>query len=374
MHLAMVNAHRDSTPHVVDFLLENEEARATINTRDFDDYLPLHLLALALKGYQADDPAKRSNISKSLQLYLDAEPFPAADFLNALQSLPEWLQDTAVVSQHVRNVLNEKIVRRLPTAILMLDGYFLVVTIVCFGLTTANHIDLRFDSEGTTNDTQIFLAFLFVAATYFLLREVVQIFSLVSLGSFNAWLWDFTNWLDVAVIFLVFYYAVLMTDNSWGVSDSAFRSGVTFTQGILYVAVIIYLKSTYVDFAVFVNGVYYVVQRLLAFLIAVGVILLAFAQMFFFIYKNTELCEGSAIDEDVDFEDCRFPHCTFEESLLKVYTMMMGTFMLSSITEKECACACLIILCFFFLLLQARLGTRRDTLLVQQVWLLRSYM
>ena len=324
MHLAMVNAHRDSTPHVVEFLLQHAEGVQTANTRDSDGYLPLHLLALALRGYRADDPTKRNNVSKSLALYLNAEPYAAADFLNALQTLPDWLQDTAVVSPHVRYVLNEKIVQRLPTAFLMMDGYMLVVIIVCFGMATANHIDLRYDSTAE-NDTHGQLVFLFVGASYFLWREVIQIVSLLNLGSFSSWFYDSTNWLDVGVIFLVYYYSILMATDSAGLSNEAFRSGAAFTQGILYVDVIVFLKSTYVDFAVFVNGVYYVVQRLIAFLIAVGVILLAFAQMFFFIYKNTELCENPDPSLDLD-SGCRFPHCTFEESLLKVYTMMMGMY------------------------------------------------
>lgn len=82
-----------------------------------------------------------------------------------------------------------------------------------------------------------------------------------------------------------------------------------------------------VDFAVFVGGVFYVVQRLAAFLIAVSVILLAFAQMFYFVYLETDICKLALIEGDEDYDpslSCRFPHCTFEESLLKVYTMMMG--------------------------------------------------
>lgn len=325
MHLAMVNAHRDSTPHVVEFLLQHPEARDTTNTRDTDGYLPLHLLALALRGYRADDPAKRRNVSQSLALYLNAEPYPAADFLNALQALPNWLQDTAVVSPHVRNVLNEKIVRRLPTAILMLDGYMLVVIIVCFGLASYNHLDLRFGQPGATDTTQVPIAFLFLGASYFLLREVVQMASLVSLNSFSSYFTDPTNWLDMCVIFLVFYYTLLMVHGNWGVSNDAFRCGCAFTQGVLYVDVIVYLKSTYVDFAVFVNGVYYVVQRMIAFLIALGVILLAFAQMLFFIYKNTALCvDDPSWVPDPDVQVCSFAHCTFFYSFLKMYVMMLG--------------------------------------------------
>jgi hypothetical protein len=56
-------------------------------------------------------------------------------------------------------------------------------------------------------------------------------------------------------------------------------------------------------------------QRLAAFLLAVGVILLAFAQMFFIVYTDTPICDDTAA-----IESCGFPHCTFASSLLKVYT------------------------------------------------------
>lgn len=320
MHLAMVNAHRDSISTVLRFLLDHPASRETVNTRDQDGYLPLHLLALGLRGYKADDPVKRANVADSLAMYLEAKPNAAADFLTAIQDLPDWLQDRAVVSQHVRNVLNDKIVRPLPSAILMLDGYVLVMIIICFGVATSNHIDLRFDEENSTNNTQVPVVFLFFGGAYFLLRELIQMFSLIQLGSFSSWWLDAQNWLDVVVITLVLYFATLMLDSDFGYDKKMFRSGVAFTQGVLYLDVIVYLQSTYVDFAVFVGGVLHVVQRLSAFLTAVAVILLAFAQMFFFIYKRTELCS----DEYENEFGCKFPHCSFEGSLLKVYTMMMG--------------------------------------------------
>jgi ankyrin repeat protein len=316
MHLAMVNAHRDASPNVIRFLLDNPISKATVNSRDQDGYLPLHLLALGLRGYRADDSLKRSNVSECLSMYLNAEPVAAADFLTAIQDLPDWLQDTAVVSKHVRNVLNEKIIQRFPTSILMLDGYFLIVIIICFELTTRNHINIQL-GEGYENDTQGALVILFVGAAYFLMREFVQILSLMSLGSLSSWWVDPANWLDISVIVLVTYYGSLMVSEDFrGVT---FRSGVAFTKGILWLAVINFLKSTLVDFAVFVAGVFYVVQRLAAFLTAVGVILLAFAQMFYFIYVETEICDKN-VGNPENF--CRFPHCTFEESLLKVYTMV----------------------------------------------------
>jgi hypothetical protein len=180
------------------------------------------------------------------------------------------------------------------------------------------------------NHTQGALAILFVGAGYFLMRELVQILSLLSLGSMSSWWVDPANYLDMAVIFFALYYGVLMVhdnepDYNSGISVEWFRSGVAFAKGLFWVAVIVYLKSTLVDFAVFVGGVFYVVQRLAAFLMAVGVILLAFAQMFYFIYVETDICKNDLFTGNNELNldlVCRFPHCTFEESLLKVYTMV----------------------------------------------------
>jgi hypothetical protein len=328
MHLAMVNAHRDASPGVMRFLLDNGGLN-TVNMRDHDGYLPLHLLALGLKGYHADEFEQRKNVAECLSMYLAAEPVAPADFLTALQDLPDWLQDVAVVSPHVRNILNEKIVQQFPTSILMLDGYFLVALIVCFEIATRNHIDILFDPS-TKNHTQGSLVVLFIGGSYFLLRELVQIISLLSLGSLSSWFFDTTNWLDSAVIFVVFYFTILMAGDTVLFSNEAFRTGAAYAKGVLWCAVIYYLKSTLVDFAVFVGGVFYVVQRLAAFMLAVCVILLAFAQMFFFVYLRSPICTPFPIPVWVNltnegyFEICQFPHCTFPRSLLKVYTMMLG--------------------------------------------------
>jgi len=183
----MVNAHRDASPGTINFLLGHDASKATINTRDQDGFLPLHLLALGLKGYRTEDPDKRSNVSKCLSMYLEAEPIATADFLTAIQDLPDWLEETAVVSRHVRDVLNDKIVKRFPTSILMLDGYLFLVLIVCFAITTKNNIDLRFDPDNTENNSRAALAILFVGAAYFFFRELVQVASVMALGSFANW-------------------------------------------------------------------------------------------------------------------------------------------------------------------------------------------
>lgn len=95
-----------------------------------------------------------------------------------------------------------------------------------------------------------------------------------------------------------------------------FRTGIAVTYGIAWISVISYLKSIYIDFSVFVGGVIYVVRRLAAFLMALWIILIAFAQMFVILYRQTDHCVGDNADE--------FPHCTFINSVLRVFIMLVG--------------------------------------------------
>jgi hypothetical protein len=193
-----------------------------------------------------------------------------------------------------------------------------------FEITTGQTIDYLFTKD-TGDEIPTSGAFNFqVVVTlfcggYFLLREVVQIISLVALGNFGSWLWDMGNWLDALVIFFIFYFgSVMLAMNP--VDKEMFRSGVALAKLVLWTGVISFLKSTQVEFSVFVSGVFYVVQSLAAFLMALCVILLMFAQMFYIVYAETEFCMCSEVYEGAN----PFPHCNFLDSLLKVYTMLMG--------------------------------------------------
>jgi len=322
LHLAMVNAHRSASPDAVQFLLRT--CPQVVDMADDSGYLAISLLATSMivkLGH--DKPDAEKNAALCLQYYLDAKPTPTADFLSAVQSLPEWLRDKAVSSEHLHKVLNERIVQRFPTSILLMDGYIYLLIIVVFSLNSRWNINYRFDNEAVP--TLIPLYVQFVGGAYFLAREMAQVISMSALGTFKKWLFDVSNWLDMSVIFLVFYYGVLMIDPTLGVSDEMFRGGVAVTQGILWIAVIIYLKSTLVDFAVFVGGVVYVVRRLLAFMVSLGVILFAFAQSFYYVFSMTPSCPRDPTTGELygqwDYEN---PHCTFGRSLLKVYTMILG--------------------------------------------------
>merc|ERR1712151_1464845 len=98
---------------------------------------------------------------------------------------------------------------------------------------------------------------LYFSASYFLLREIVQVMSLMKLGSFKSWLFDVGNLLDLLLIFSVLFFTI---DMQYTITNKdAFRTGIAVTYSIAWISVISYLKSIYIDFSVFVGGVIYVV-------------------------------------------------------------------------------------------------------------------
>lgn len=244
--------------------------------------LPLRVLGeytTTIKGDDEKREEKRESVLRCLEHLLNAEPDPTADFLTTLQSLPDYLSERAVVMPVVQNLLNEKISRRFPTGVLIMDFYVLVMIIVCYSYAVVRSIEKRFDvtnTGGNAIETTKLLP-LYIGGGYFLIREIVQVVSLISLKSFNIWLYDPSNYLNVAFVFLVFYWTIRM-DIGEG-DDEVFRIGAAVSVTALWVKLLAYLRNMLIDFAVFVGGVFYVVRRLAAFLTALCVILIAFAQV-----------------------------------------------------------------------------------------------
>ena len=75
-----------------------------------------------------------------------------------------------------------------------------------------------------------------------------------------------------------------------------------------------------------------VVKRLVAFLMAVACILVAFALMFAIIYQEEELCSAKTLQQ-AECEDA-FPHCSIDRSLLKVREVSFMSFPRKFISKK----------------------------------------
>ncbi len=286
--------------------------------------LPLRVLAEFSHTLKNDsDIPHRSNVQKCLEYLLNANPDPTADFFTALQSLPNWLQERAVVLRSVQVLLNEKISQRFPTLVLMGDFYFLAIIIIAYSLNVTDSIYRRFGDQ-PDNINAANLSALYIGAGYFLAREIIQMISLISLKSFHIWVYDSSNWLNVIFIILVLYWTILM--QTGGGDKETFRIGTAVTVIVLWLKVLAFLRNMLIDFAVFTGGVFYVFRRLVAFLTALTIILVGFAQMFVTVFQNTPYCLERSVDNSTcptDDQEMR-PYCDYWSAFLNVYTMLLG--------------------------------------------------
>lgn len=385
LHFALSNAGRKTVPSAVRLLLSLN--KDIVNSIDGGP-LPLRVLGEYTTTIKNDDEKrdeKRESVQRCLEHLLNAEPNPTADFLTTLQSFPDWLSERAVVLPVVQTMLNEKISRRFPTMVLMMDFYVIVTIIVNYSFAVVQSIKLRFDVEnvnGNAIPTKMLIA-LYCGAGYFLIREIVQVISLISLKSFKIWLYDPSNYLNVAFVFLVLYWSIRMQfgsgDKDW------FRIGAAVSVTALWVKLMAYLRNMLIDFAVFVGGVFYVVRRLAAFLTALCVILIAFAQvrpinkrmkmkflfvayllflvqMFYTTFQQSDYCNEQPNDqlsrqEINDMTRCHMnmirPYCNFWQSFVGVYTMLVGEVDEQDFTSSGMATALFVVFMFLCVILLA---------------------
>ena len=353
LHFALSNAGRKASPGAVRHLLNLDNTLANSNNGP----LPLRVLAEFSQGLKKSGnvEADRPSVEKCLEFLLNADPEPTADFFTALQSLPDWLSEQAVVMPSVQVLLNEKISQRFPTAVLLLDFYFLAMIIVSYSINVVDSIKLRFNEDKADNIAAELLSPLYVGAGYFLIREIVQMISLLSLKSFHIWVYDPSNWLNVMFIFLVLYWTIQM--HTGGGDKVAFRTGTALTVIILWLKVLAFLRNMLIDFAVFVGGVFYVVQRLFAFLISLGVILVGFAQMFVTVFSNTSTCPTPLPEKELyDIscgQDTDRPFCGFWNAFLRVYSMLVGEVDETLFAESRFATVLFIVFMFLVVILLA---------------------
>ena len=206
----------------------------------------------------------------------------------------------------------------------------MALIIVFYSLSVVDSLDRRFDDDPLNDATHVrYVIPLYVGAGYFLLRELIQIISFLSLNVFKLWLYDPSNYLNVAFTAVVLSWAVVMHHGTG--DNDVFRIGSALSVIILWVKLLAYLRSMLIEFAVFVRGVFFVVRRLSAFLISLSIILIAFAQMFNTVFRQTEYCKNQPNDSrefEILLARCDEtqlrPYCEFWDSFLSVYTMLLG--------------------------------------------------
>mmetsp|Transcript_21836 Transcript_21836/g.31621 ORF Transcript_21836/g.31621 Transcript_21836/m.31621 type:complete len:778 (+) Transcript_21836:125-2458(+) len=309
LHFALGNADRQASPNVVRLLLAQNPDVVNVTDKERSD-LPLHLLATRAKSLNETQKSERENATKCLDLYLNANPHPTASFLAALQSLPEWLRDHAVVTPAVKNILNEKISQKFPTAVLMLDMYMLLAVFIFFCVAVSKSIELRDDPNEENGLPYQYVLPLYIGAIYFAMWEVLQMLSLHSLGLFNTWLSSSENYIDVVFILIILATTIVMNTGAMELDEFRIFASVSFI--VIIGNVVYFLRSIAIDFAIFINALYHIILQLITFIVVLLIFLLAFSLIFFTLFKgNDDLCPDNVF-------------CTFPSSFITSITMFLG--------------------------------------------------
>lgn len=345
LHFALSNAGRKAAPAAVRLLLN---LRPELINVSGGGKLPLRVLAEYAPSVKKSHTAERESVLRCLEHLLsseiNAENRPTPDFFTALQALPDWLQERAVVMPFVQKTLNQKIALRFPTAVLLCDFFVQILVLSFYAVSVPASIEFRFDATNSTGagrgmcggDGTVDIGCLiplYVGASYFFLRTLVQILSLMALSSLDVWFSDPSNWLDIIYIVIVYFWAVRM-GNGNGDRD-VFRTGTALSVMVLWLKLLAFLRNTYVDIAVFLGGLFYVVRRLVAFLLCLCITLIAFSQMFFTLYRGRQRCRENEellekMDNQTRFSDLQCErievevYCDRWDAFLNSFTMLLG--------------------------------------------------
>lgn len=293
--IANTKTNPKRAPKVVALLLDLTDIYVPAGTMfqtTEDSSNPLQFLANFVSQIEFREGTKEmcASIKECLPLLLNySEPTPTV--LSTLRTFPGWLLPTAVLSPHVKHILDEKIKNKFPTVLLMVDFYMQVMIILSlhFGLEA---------SDKTARDRCAIV--LFVGGSYFQLREFIQIFTLIWFGSFRTfllgWLFHFNDMLDQLYIFAVITCGVFIFKDT--TTDQVQKIVMTFSAGIFWAKLFIWMGSIKVDFSVFVSGVFYVSRAVLPYVQGIIIFLVAFTQMFITIFRSSGTYGCNEIDSD----------------------------------------------------------------------------
>eukprot|EP00567_Pseudictyota_dubia_P017070 CAMPEP_0197436570 /NCGR_PEP_ID=MMETSP1175-20131217/3999_1 /TAXON_ID=1003142 /ORGANISM="Triceratium dubium, Strain CCMP147" /LENGTH=891 /DNA_ID=CAMNT_0042965889 /DNA_START=90 /DNA_END=2765 /DNA_ORIENTATION=+ len=189
--------------------------------------------------------------------------------------------------EEVREALNQGFTQRPVLAIMMLDLYFQGFLVAMMSLATKDSLE----QNGGIYTWQ--LLFLVLAVLWRSLRELMQMASC----SYQVYITDFWNWLDISQIILVSLSVAMMNSGRSITTDTPGRILLTVTVGIVWIALLGVMKNFLYGIAVFVSSLQQIVMELIPFLVVTAVTLSAFVFMFYSANINASYCESKDLEE-----------------------------------------------------------------------------
>ena len=254
---------------------------------------------------------------------------------------------------------------RFPTVVLMLDLCMQILIMVTYMRDVDKSLDQWFDgssdqalqdalppaapNEGVRWQSSVMLdvhqqsgginmdlldvSFLYIGATYFLLRELMQGVSLILSQSefLEGWRFYLTDCLNICYIAAVYAWGIIL-DRGLITDLEVFSTAAALSIAILWMKFFAFLRLISFDFSVFISGVFFVTKRLVCYIICLLSFLFAFAQIFHTIFFEdsdygcpNDSVESETLDELKSFgATTNLPFCSLWGSFLKVYTMFLG--------------------------------------------------
>jgi len=251
-------------------------------------------------------------------------------FIDAIGRMPPKLHDVVLSHRNTKAVLNGMITEPWFTAFMLLDLIIHVLLIFTFSALSYECV-YRHSNESSAISKWVMLTCVYGSLGYFLFREVTECYCRGIWFYRSGW-----KWLDLVAVILVLWssahihqdlnsmpdYGHFISGNEVASAEyqehENFRIQLLVTNGILYLKLMSVLRNINLEFCVFLHSVICIGQRLSSFALTLGIILAAFAQMYFVGVADTASCRQR------DDELTNLSFCTLNESYRKVFAMMIG--------------------------------------------------
>lgn len=216
-------------------------------------------------------------------------------------------------SPRLQRILVMKSCEPYTTFILLLDFYS------CIGLILSYQELTTIFLAGKSALLSWWLYLVLISIIYKSVREFSQM-----LTEHVRWLFSLRNYVDVAIVALVFtsVFQMLIGDESDKKNPESWI--IITTTALIWLNLILFLRSTFMSFATFVGGISKIIRDLMSFIVISLLILMAFASIFrlSLLGKTGEDGECEIVQNRTDL-DVSTKICSFMDSLAIIYGLMV---------------------------------------------------
>ena len=319
-----------SGPEMHESTLQKQKEGRIPASKCFDVYLK-QLFAAETKNRQNDNQNPQ-NEESAVMKRRSPENGPLFQILDAY---PDWLQRHALLHPTVQDCLNKAMADPFFTSVIMLDLMFLIWIIAILQVIAMKNLPIS--EEGTGNSYSTTAALLLAASHYFFSRNVSHYFTSIFLrGKLPELTPDTLINITLIGILLYLVAVVLMAADQEEENDQVLTIVLLLASYLTWVQMLAFMRHGSIEFSLFAAGVIDVIPKIFAFLLTLGILLLAFAQMLLIATRGSSdddvaaLCLPSTTtmdNRDEGHATGSLPFtafCTFGPALLRVYTMSVG--------------------------------------------------